>query len=142
MEPIEHSFGVKATPAAAYAAVATERGIKAWWARNCEVGESVGAPVELRFTKPGMSAVMNFNVSVLEPGQRVEWTCVRNTNPIWPGSKLSWEIGPAAGGSTVHFKHEGFSDGGPPYDMTVEGWQFYAGSLQAYLDGGTPQPSE
>jgi hypothetical protein len=89
-----------------------------------------------------MSAVMSFEVTGLEPGRRVEWTCTQNTNPIWPGSKLVWQVEPAPRGSVVHFSHDGFSAGGPPYDRTVEGWQLYMDSLKAYLDGGEAQPSD
>jgi uncharacterized protein YndB with AHSA1/START domain len=142
MQPIEHDLNVKADAQAAYRAAATSSGIKGWWAKDSDVGEAVGGKTELRFTKPNMSAVMNFDVTGLEPGRRVEWTCTSNTNPIWPGSKLIWQIEPAPNGSIVHFRHEGFSDGGPAYDRTVEGWQLFMDSLQAYLDGGTAHPSD
>ena len=142
MQPIEHNLQVKADRRAAYNAVATLAGIKGWWAKNSDVGEQEGGEVELRFTKPDMSAVINFDVTGLEPMRRVEWTCTRNSNPIWPGSKLIWEIEPAASGSLVRFRHEGFSDGGPAYDRTVEGWQLYMDSLRAYLDGGQAYPSD
>ena len=141
MQPIEHELQVKADAGAAYKAFATPDGIKAWWAKDSRVGTAKGETVELRFNKPDMTAVMKFAVSDVQPNRRVEWTCTENTNPIWPGSKLAWEVGPAARGSVVRFRHEGFSDGGPPYDMTVEGWQLFIDSLKAYLDGGTPTPS-
>ena len=142
MQPITHELQVKADPGTAYDAFATPEGIKAWWAKDSRVGTAVGEPVVLQFNKPEMTAVMKFNVSDVQPGKRVEWTCTENTNPIWPGSKLAWAVEPAAGGSTVRFSHQGFSDAGPPYDMTVEGWQLFVESLRAYLDGGTPSPSD
>jgi uncharacterized protein YndB with AHSA1/START domain len=142
MEPITHELRVKADASKAYEAVAARAGIQAWWAKDSDVGTAVGQPVELRFNKPDMSAVMKFDVTDVQAGRRVEWTCKENTNPIWPGSKLAWEVEPAGDGSVVRFRHEGFSGGGPPYDMTVEGWQFYMDSLKAYLDGGTPTPSD
>ncbi len=142
MQRIEHDLTVKADAQAAYRAVATPAGIKGWWAKNSDVGESVGSKAELRFTKPDMSATMSFDVTALEPGHRVEWTCTNNTNPIWPGSKLNWRVEPVGQGSTVHFHHEGFSAGGPPYDATVAGWQLFMDSLKAYLDGGAATPSD
>jgi uncharacterized protein YndB with AHSA1/START domain len=142
MQPIEHNLTVKATPEAAFAAVATPAGIKGWWARDSDVGRSAGEPIELRFNKPDMSAVMNFELTDLQPGRRVEWTCTRNSNPIWPGSRLIWEVEAAASGSVVHFRHEGFSDGGPAYDRTVEGWQLFMDSLQSYLDRSDGHPSD
>ena len=142
MESIKHDLEVSADPGAAFAAVATPAGIKGWWARNSEVGTSVGSRTTLHFTKPDMSATMTFDVSALEPGRTVEWTCVENTNPIWPGSKLRWEVEPRAGGSTVHFEHDGFSSDGPLYDATVQGWQLFMDSLEAYLNGKQATPSD
>jgi uncharacterized protein YndB with AHSA1/START domain len=142
MQAISHELQVKADPQAAYKAIATPEGIKAWWAKDSQVGTVVGQPVVLQFNKPDMTAVMKFDVTDVQPGRRVEWTCTENTNPIWPGSKLAWEVVPSSSGSTVRFEHQGFSDGGPPYDMTVEGWQLFIDSLKAYLDGGTPSPSD
>jgi uncharacterized protein YndB with AHSA1/START domain len=142
MQPIEHELRVKADAPAAYRAIATPEGIQAWWAKDSRVGTAKGEPVELQFNKPDMTAVMKFTVSDIQPDRRVEWTCTENTNPIWPGSKLAWEVQPSGSGSAVRFRHDGFSDGGPPYDMTVQGWQLFIDSLRAYLDGGTPAPSE
>ena len=142
MQPITREIQVKADAATAYRAFATPDGIKAWWAKDSQVGTAVGQAVQLRFNKPDMTAVMKFNVTDVQPGQRVEWTCTENTNPIWPGSRLAWEVEAAGGGSIVRFGHDGFSDGGPPYDMTVEGWQFFLDSLKAYLNGGSPTPSD
>ena len=142
MEPIKHELRVKADAAKAYDAVATQAGIQAWWAKDSNVPMAVGQPVTLRFNKPEMTAVMSFNVTDMQPGRRVEWTCTENTNPIWPGSKLAWEVEPAGDGSVVRFEHGGFSGGGQPYDMTVEGWQYFIDSLRAYLDGGSPTPSD
>jgi uncharacterized protein YndB with AHSA1/START domain len=142
MPAISHELQVNAKPDTAYRAVATEAGIKQWWAKNCDVGEAVGSMVELRFTKPGMSAVMNFEVTGFEPGRKLEWTCRQNSNPIWPGSKLVWEIESMADGSVVRFSHDGFSGGGEPYDMTIAGWQLYMDSLKAYLDGRPAAPSD
>ena len=142
MEPIVHELRVRASAQEAYKAVATEQGIKGWWAKNTDVGERAGDKVELRFTKPDMSAVMNFEISVLEPNQKVEWTCTKNTNSIWPGSRLEWRVSEEDQGSTVDFRHSGFSAGGPPYDATVQGWQFFMESLRQYLDGGQATPSD
>jgi hypothetical protein len=55
---------------------------------------------------------------------------------------MSWEVEPTGSGSVVRFRHDGFSAGGAPYQMTVEGWQFFVDSLKAYLDGETPAPSD
>ena len=142
MDPIKHKLHVKAGPADAYAAFATEKGIKDWWCSDSTVGERTGAPSRLRFDKPDMASpvVMQFETQTLEPGKRVVWACTANDNPAWVGTKLTWEVSPNAGGSAVSLTHDGWTQGGPLYDATVEGWPFFVASLQAYLDGskGTP----
>jgi uncharacterized protein YndB with AHSA1/START domain len=140
-DTIKHDLQVKASAAEAFKAVGTQAGINAWWAKNGDVAEAQGGPVELRFDHKGMKAVMQFDVTELQPDRRVEWTCRENSNPIWPGSRLAWEIEPAATGSVVHFRHEGLKDGGN-YQEIVQGWQYFMDSLQSYLDGGTPTPSD
>jgi hypothetical protein len=142
MDPIEHKLNVKAAPDAAYASFATGKGIKDWWCAASEVGEAKGAPSTLRFNKSDMPApvVMQFETEALEPGKRVVWACTANDNPAWVGTKLAWEIAPNGGGSVVSFRHDGWQEGGPLYDATVEGWQFFITSLQSYLDGGAATP--
>jgi uncharacterized protein YndB with AHSA1/START domain len=139
-DTIEHELQVKARPEESFRAVGTEAGIKRWWAKNSDVDEASGGKVQLRFTHPNMSAVMSFDITGLDPGKAVEWTCRENSNSIWPGSKLTWEVEPSSNGSIVRFRHEGLKDGGN-YDEIVAGWQYFMGSLQAYLDGGTATPS-
>jgi uncharacterized protein YndB with AHSA1/START domain len=140
MDTIQHDLTVKASPESAFQAVGTEAGIKAWWARNGQVAEVEGGPIELRFDHKGMKATMKFDLTRLERGRLVEWTCRENSNAIWPGSKLTWCVEPATGGSAVHFEHEGLKEGGN-YDEIVQGWQYFMNSLEAYLNGGTPTPS-
>ena len=142
MEAITHDLAVSAEARSSYDALATPAGIRGWWAKNSDVGEAIGSPIELRFTRADMSAVMNFDLTGLEPGHSVEWTCTANSNPIWVGSKLIWLIETAVRGSVVHFRHEGLSEGGPMYEATVQGWQLFMASLQAYLDGGVAHPSD
>src|SRR5687768_5379449 len=102
-DTIEHELKVKARPEESFRAVGTEAGIKRWWAKNSDVDEVLGGKVQLRFTHPDMSAVMVFDITRLEPGKAVEWTCRENTNSIWPGSKLTWEVEPSSNGSIVRF---------------------------------------
>jgi uncharacterized protein YndB with AHSA1/START domain len=142
MEPIKHELEAKAGPAAAYAALATEKGIRDWWCADSDVGDRVGASSTLRFNKSDMPApvVMQFKVEALEPDKKVVWACTANDNPAWVGTKLTWEVAPNGKGSAVSITHDGWKQGGPMYDQTVEGWKFFIGSLQSYLDGRAATP--
>lgn len=137
---IEHQIEVAAAPAAVLAALTTADGLRAWWARDCDIGDGVGATHELRFDKGANLVTMSFEVTAAGP-DRVAWTCTANSNPIWPGTTLTWIIAPRDGGSAVSFEHAGFAEAGsPPYEMTAAGWQHFMGSLKSYLDGGDGRP--
>lgn len=40
----------------------------------------------------------------------------------------------------MKFAHAGLTDGGPPYEMTSEGWKHFMKSLKTYAETGTGQP--
>jgi uncharacterized protein YndB with AHSA1/START domain len=142
MEPIKHQLRVKASPEAAYRAMATAEGIKAWWCADSDVMEIPGGEQTLRFKKGDMPApvTMRFKVDALEPARRVVWTCTGNDNPAWLGTQLAWDILADGQGSKVDFGHDGWQESGPNYQATVEGWRFFMASLQSYLDGGPATP--
>jgi uncharacterized protein YndB with AHSA1/START domain len=141
VEAIRHDFSTPATAEAVYNALATSAGIKGWWAKVGTVAEAVGGTTELRFDKDGQIVAMQFQVDQLEPRRRVRWTCVENANPLWKGTTLTWTIADAGDRRKVSFVHDGFSAGGPPYDMTVEGWKHFNASFESYLDGRGGMPS-
>ena len=83
---------------------------------------------------------MKFRDDALDGERRVAWSCTDNANPEWVGSALTWEITPRDGGSRLTFTHDGFAAGGPPYEMTAEGWKHFMASLKSYADTGSGQP--
>lgn len=142
MQKIEHELATKATAKAAYDAVATDRGIKGWWARVGTVADTVGDTTELQFAKDDRNVTMTFRVDALEPDRLVRWVCTDNGNPVWKGSTLTWAIDDRGNDRLVRFTHDGFAGGGPPYDMTVEGWKMFMASLDGYLAGRGGMPSD
>jgi len=141
MTTIRHEINVSATPDAAFQALTSQEGIEGWWAKDCDIGEGSGGEHELRFQKEGQSVHMRFRVEEASPGKQVTWRCVENGNPVWAGTTLSWKLESTGAGTSIDFSHSGFAeDQSPPYTMTVQGWQHFVGSLQAYLDGSAGQP--
>ena len=141
MEDIVHEIEVPASVQDAYAATATQAGIRGWWSSRATVAEQVGGDVELRFPFEGNDAIMNFRVEVLDAPKSVRWLCTANVNPVWINGTIEWTVEPNGAGSKVTLAHRGFSAGGPPYDMTVEGWKPFVASLVQYLSGGEAQPA-
>ena len=140
MDPIKHTLDLDASPETAYRAVATPEGIRGWWCKDCDVTPEVGGTHELRFVKDGNPVTMKFRVDALDDGERVVWSCTDNANPIWVGSKLTWEVTARDGGSRIAFTHDGLTGGGPPYEMTAQGWKHFMGSLTAYASTGSGEP--
>jgi uncharacterized protein YndB with AHSA1/START domain len=140
MKPFKQSFKTPAAPQEAYAAAATAAGLQAWWCKNCDIASSPGGQHHLRFDKQGTLVNMHFVVDELVPNERVSWTCTKNDNPVWVGSKLTWEVSPSGDGAEVSFSHDGFAAGGPPYEATMQGWVMFMNSLQAHLSGGKGSP--
>ena len=140
MKPFKYSFESVASPEAAYAAVATRAGLQGWWCKDCDIANEPGGSHHMRFDKQGTLVNMHFVVDELHEPKSVVWSCTDNDNPIWKGSTLSWTIAPAPKGSRVSFVHEGFAQGGPPYEATMEGWSMFMKSLESYLAGGKGSP--
>jgi uncharacterized protein YndB with AHSA1/START domain len=140
MKPFKHSFESPASPQAAYEAVATKPGIQGWWCKDCDVATKAGGSHHMRFDKQGTLVNMRFIVDELDENKSVVWTCIDNDNPIWKGSTLTWTFAKSPEGSRVSFVHDGFADGGSPYEATMQGWVMFMKSLETYLAGGQGSP--
>lgn len=140
METLEYGFTTKAAPEAIYSAVSTPDGIRAWWCKDCDISTEVGGRHDLRFDKQGTLVRMGFELTELSPGRRVAWKCVANDNPVWVGSTLTWSVEPDGEDSKLTLVHDGFAGGGPPYEMTAEGWHRFVDSLKAVAEGRVGNP--
>jgi uncharacterized protein YndB with AHSA1/START domain len=142
MSDIVHDLKLACSPAEAYAAVATDRGIKGWWSKNSDIASGVGETHTLRFQKDDRAVTMKFRIDALEEGRRVAWTCTENDNPVWPTTRLRFDIEPDGDGTRLRFQHTGFKEGtSPPYKMTVDGWPHFMASLKAYVETGKGMPA-
>ena len=139
MKTITHELLLAADNNTVFQAVATGDGIRAWWAKDADTGASVGDLHTLRFQKGDRTVTMVFRIDALDE-ERVAWTCTENGNPAWTGSTLVWALSPEGSGTRVTFQHAGFAMGGPPYDMTVQGWVPFINSLKQYCESGSGQP--
>ena len=140
MSQIEHDISTSATATRAYEAVSTKAGIESWWCKKVTLGSAVGDGVRLDFVKNGQPVTMEFRIDDLTPGERVVWSCTANPNPAWIGTKIEWSVRASDRGATVRLVHSGFTMDGPPLDMTRDGWNHFAKSLGAVLDGGAGEP--
>lgn len=138
-KPLTYEFSTPAPPSALYEAISTQAGLRAWWCKDCDIAAEVGGKHALRFDKQGTRVNMGFELTELSEG-RVVWKCTSNDNPVWVGSSLAWDIRSEGGDTRLTLTHDGFAGGGPPYEMTAEGWNRFVDSLKEVAEGRAGNP--
>ncbi len=106
MTDVLFRFYVDAPPAAVLESIKTTEGIKSFWTSKADVPADVGETVKVEFA----IAPLPFDL-LLE--QSDDLTVVWRTQtfpPHWVGTTVRWDVEPREGGSTVSFRHAGFTD--------------------------------
>ena len=67
------SLILEADPAAVYAAITTPAGINGWWTDDCDIAQTVGETIQVRFGR----TVKDMLIERLEPDREVRWRCTR-----------------------------------------------------------------
>lgn len=140
---ITHNLQIKASAETIYKAVATEKGVKGWWCKDCKVGKVVGERSHLKFDKQGTLVEMGFITLTLIPNTEVVWECIENPNPAWMGTKIITKISEAGHDSSVAFSHTNFDEkwkGQDAFEMTKKGWEHFVNSLVLFCEKGEGQP--
>jgi uncharacterized protein YndB with AHSA1/START domain len=133
-----------ASPAAVYAALATEAGLRGWWSQNCDVGTVVGATSTFRFGSTSKTMI----IEALEPEREVRWRCIAcdiNHPQIiqkdgWLGTVLTFRLEAQGNGTLLRFTHLGLVPEIECYDLCSKGWRHCLGSLGRYLENGVGAP--
>lgn len=144
MNSYHHSLTVAATPAAVYAALTTEEGLRAWWTQDCEGATEVKGIIHFRFG----SSCKDMRIERLEPGREVRWQCTRahiadamTSKDEWVGTQPVFRMSDAGQGRTrLDFEHIGLVPSLQCYALCDKGWQHFLGSLQQYLETGKGTP--
>jgi uncharacterized protein YndB with AHSA1/START domain len=140
---IVHNFPIKTTAQKLFDAITSQKGINGWWAKDADVGKKPGEVSTMRFAKESGQVEMQFRIDLIQPDQRVEWTCVRNANPAWIGTKISFVIKSSGNESDFTFTHGNWDPkwkGQLPYEQTKEGWLHFMNSIKQYCETGAGQP--
>lgn len=133
MPTIELHRTTTATPDRVIEGLTTEAGLRGWWAKDVQ---ATADGYRMRFDKEGRTVTMVFRVDEVGP-RHVQWTCLSNDNPVWPGTTLRWSVAEGA----VDFVHGGFAeDQSPPFAMTAQGWEHFCNSLVQWAQSGEGQP--
>ena len=137
MADIVQDITIAAAPERVFDALTRQEELKRWWTRDVKAEPAVGSIAEFRFDKG--ETVFEMEIVALDAAKKVEWR-VRNGPPHWQGTTVMWELAPAAGGTALHFAHTGFAAADRLYEETRAGWEYFLGSLKAYLETGKGTP--
>ena len=137
MAEIKHQINIKAAPDKAYAAVATQAGLRGWWTADTTADERIGGKAQFGFDKRGL--LFHMTIDTLDPGKRVVWTC-HGDHPEWNGTVLSWDFIPQSGGTTVRFTHSQWKAISEFCAMCNSTWGELMYRLKDYVEGRNPGP--
>ncbi len=138
MPDIRHRVVVSAPVDAVYAAVATKDGLSSWWTRDGVHGESAeGSRLWFTFGRPDPAAVME--VTRLDPGGHVAWTCVAGAEE-WVGTGLTFDLTREGDGTAVLFAHTGWREPSEFMAHCSARWAYFLLSLKQLVETGTGTP--
>jgi hypothetical protein len=99
-------FDVDAAPDKVLDAVKTTEGIKGFWTSRAEVPVEVGQTLKLEFP----IAPLPFDLRLEQSDEHTVVWRTESFPPHWVGTTVRWDAEPREGGSTISFRHAGFSD--------------------------------
>jgi hypothetical protein len=99
-------FDVDAAPEAVLEAVKTTGGVQGFWTSRAEVPGEVGETLKLEFAV----APLPFDLRLEQSDERTVVWRTETFPPHWVGTTVRWDVEALDDGSTVSFRHAGFSD--------------------------------
>ena len=137
MAELKHQIPIDAAPEKVYAALVTQDGLRGWWTADTKADEKVGGKAEFGFDKRGI--VFRMNIEKLEPGKQVVWSC-HGDHPEWNGTRLSWQLTPQDGGTTLRFTQSGWEAITDCCASCNSTWGELMYRLKDYVEGRNPGP--
>ena len=139
MPDIMHLLTIKAPADQVYQALATQDGVRNWWARDTQLDATEGG--RGRFAFNDCQVVTTVRIDELEPASRVAWTVLESPAPGgWPGTTISFGLEQVEGGTKLRFAHRGFAKADDGYAIVTTGWAYFMVSLKYYVETGTGAP--
>jgi uncharacterized protein YndB with AHSA1/START domain len=135
MPDILHRVGIKSSPHAVYAALATRDGLASWWTGNTHGESSVGGTLQFRFGAGGF----DMKVLALDPAKHVRWQVVDGPAE-WIGTTVHFDVKQEGDYSIVLFRHEDWKEPVEMMHHCSTKWAMFLMSLKALLETGTGFP--
>lgn len=141
MAAITRRFTIHGTQEAIFKAVSTAEGLRGWWTRACEPSANADE-IDLRFRRG--EVVFRMKTTQYEFPRLVEWTNL-STEPATElnGTRLVFELFETKDGVTpVRLCHDGWADESDWFEHFSDGWDYFAKSLQDYVERGEGTPDD
>lgn len=141
MVDIIHRIGIKAPAAKVYEAVATPRGVAAWWTRNVSAS-TPGGPVNVRFYHQDGREIgqMDFEMTRLEPNRDVHWRILAGP-PEWIGTDVTFQLTQEGDMTILNFGHRHWKE---PVEFMAHcsmKWAVFLMSLRELVETGKGKPA-
>jgi len=135
MTDVLFRFDVDATPERVLEAAKTSEGVKGFWTSRADVPAEVGATLKLEFA----IAPLPFDLRLEQSDERTVVWRTETFPPHWVGTTVRWEVDSRDAGSTVSFRHAGFTDDEEAGRVAYTWGQIMA-RLKEYAESGKPDP--
>lgn len=133
---------VDRTPAEVFAAITD---VRAWWNENV-TGGTAEVGDEFHYADEGIRS-SRIRLTDVVPGRWVGWRVEDaylgfiDEHEEWNDTTITFEIAPAADGTTLRFTHHGLTPASACYRDCSRGWDFYINtSLRELITTGNGQP--
>ncbi len=143
MKDYQKSITISNSPQEIYAAL-TEH-IQDWWSDDYSgAAAKKGDQYQIAFG----ATRKTFEITRADPDQQVAWLCLEafidletlNRKDEWVGTRMIWTIIGGQDNTTLTFLHEGLNQGFECYQVCAAGWDYFMGSLHAFLTTGKGTP--
>ena len=137
MTDVLFRFDVDARPETLLQAVTTGEGIRSFWTSHAEVPANVGETLKLEFPE---RAPLPFDLRLEQSDQRTVVWRTQTFPPHWVGTTVRWDVEPRDDGSTVAFRHAGFTDDDDA-GRAAYTWGEIMARLKDYAETGRSDPA-
>lgn len=135
MPDVLFRFDVEAAPKAVLDAVKTTEGIKGFWTSRADVPVEVGETLRLEFA----IAPLPFDLRLEQSDERMVVWRTETFPPHWVGTTIRWDVEARDAGSTVSFRHDGFTDDAEAGQVAYT-WGQIMVRLKEYAETGRTHP--
>ncbi|NOT63403.1 MAG: SRPBCC domain-containing protein [Acidobacteria bacterium] len=115
-----------------FAAIATPKGLDAWWTMHSSGAAQTDAVWQLGF---GPEYNWHATITICEPNRAIEWT-LTDAMEDWLQTRVGFRLAEAEGVTTVEFYHRGWAEPSKHFCISSYCWATYLRLLKRYVERG------